>query len=187
MSDPTFFGYGSLVNVATHDYPSGRKATLHGWRRVWRVTPEREEAFLSVRPHPGSAIDGLVSDVPHGDWAALDERETGYVRFNVEATLEDDDPMPTSIYQVTPAVPVIDPGHHVILLSYLDVVVEGYRDTFGHAGVKRFFDTTSGWHIPVLDDRAAPRYPRHRSLSDKDLQLVDSELERLSAQVQKPE
>ncbi len=37
MSDPAFFGYGSLVNLRTHGYDDPRPATLHGWRRVWRA------------------------------------------------------------------------------------------------------------------------------------------------------
>ena len=30
---PRFFGYGSLVNRDTHDYPNAVRATLSGWRR----------------------------------------------------------------------------------------------------------------------------------------------------------
>ena len=32
-----------------------------------------------------------------------------------------------------------------ILLSYLDVVVQGYLAEFGEAGVARFFASTDGW------------------------------------------
>ncbi|MDX5384038.1 MAG: gamma-glutamylcyclotransferase, partial [Rhodobacterales bacterium] len=38
MKDAFFFGYGSLVNRATHDYGQARAATLPGWRRAWRHT-----------------------------------------------------------------------------------------------------------------------------------------------------
>ncbi len=34
MADPYFFGYSSLVNLATHDFPDPRPATLRGWRRA---------------------------------------------------------------------------------------------------------------------------------------------------------
>ena len=60
MSDPAFFGYGSLVNVATHDYADPRPAMLHGWRRVWRKTNLREAAYLSVEPANDSTLRGLI-------------------------------------------------------------------------------------------------------------------------------
>jgi hypothetical protein len=54
---------------------------------------------------------------------------------------------------------------HPVLLSYLDVVVQGYLQEFDEAGVAHFFDTTDGWDAPLLDDRTHPHYPRpsHRS------------------------
>ena len=58
---PCFFGYGSLVNRATHDYPAATPAQLRGWRRTWVRTDIRDVVFLSVRPDPGSVIDGLVA------------------------------------------------------------------------------------------------------------------------------
>lgn len=46
-----------------------------------------------------------------------------------------------------------------VLLSYLDVVVQGYFREFGRKGVVHFFEMTEGWHAPVLNDRANPIYP----------------------------
>ena len=68
---------------------------------------------------------------------------------------------------------------HPLLLSYIDVVVQGYLREFGEAGVARFFQTTAGWSAPVLDDRARPIYPRHQTLSSDERQLVDDNLGRL--------
>jgi hypothetical protein len=68
---------------------------------------------------------------------------------------------------------------HPILLSYLDVVVQGYFREFGAAGVQRFFDTTHGWDAPLLDDRSSPHYPRHQSLTDEERELTDGHLDRL--------
>ena len=53
---------------------------------------------------------------------------------------------------------------------------------FGEAGAHRFFETTSGWDIPVRNDRAAPIYPRAQSLTAQETALVD---DLLAAQVQK--
>jgi hypothetical protein len=64
------------------------------------------------------------------------------------------------------------------------VVVQGFLHEFGEAGVAAFFDTTDGWDTPVLNDRAAPRYPRHKVLSAAETALVDDHLARLSARVE---
>ena len=70
-------------------------------------------------------------------------------------------------------------GDHRILLSYLDGVVQGYTREFGEAGAEAFFDTTDGWGMAVLDDRAAPLYPRAQALTPQERALTD----RLLAQV----
>jgi len=79
---PWFFGYGSLVNRATHRYPLAQTATLNGWRRVWVRTGLRDVVFLSIHPAEGHSIDGLIATVPGADWAALDQREHGYARID---------------------------------------------------------------------------------------------------------
>ena len=175
---PCFFGYGSLVNRATHDYPAATRARLNGWRRTWVRTDIRDVVFLSVREDPGSVIDGLVAQVPGADWAALDLRETGYDR--IDATRAVTVPAPSvAVYQVPEAKQRRD-GQHFMLLSYLDVVVQGFLREFGPAGVEAFFATTDGWDTPVQDDRGAPRYSRAQILDPQERALVD----RLLAQVQ---
>jgi hypothetical protein len=47
--------------------------------------------------------------------------------------------------------------------------------------VARFFDSTHGWHTPVLDDRAAPRYPRHQPPCPEAQALTDHHLARVAA------
>ncbi|MEO0752271.1 MAG: gamma-glutamylcyclotransferase family protein, partial [Pseudomonadota bacterium] len=79
-TDAYFFGYGSLVNRNTHDYPDARPARLLGWRRVWRHTDLRPVAYLTVVPDDTAEIDGLMAAVPNADWAALDIRERAYDR-----------------------------------------------------------------------------------------------------------
>ena len=175
---PWFFGYGSLVNRATHDYPGAMPARLRGWRRTWVRTDIRDVVFLSVRPDAGSTIDGLVAQVPGADWAALDLRESGYARVDATGHV-DVDATPVAVYQV-PEADQRRGGQHAILLSYLDVVVQGFLREFGPAGAEAFFATTDGWDTPVQDDRAAPLYPRAQALTPQERALVD----RLLAQVQ---
>lgn len=160
---PHFFGYGSLVNRHTHDYPDARAASVRGFRRVWRHTKLREVAYLTVEEAPGHEIDGLIASVPGGDWAALDLREAAYQRRLVAAEdIRHDHPevISVEIYQTRAADEAAPSVRYPVLLSYVDTVIAGFRDVFGDEGVTRFFATTDGWDIPVVDDRAAPIYAR---------------------------
>ena len=184
MSDPYFFGYGSLVNTSSHDYPNAQPATLNGWRRAWVATPRYGVVLLTGVRAPGHSIKGLIAAVPGSDWAALDAREGGYTRL--PASQHVDHPLEGS---PDVAVYAVDPDHihqsetHMILLSYLDVVVQGFDKVYGTEGVRHFFDTTDNWHTPILDDRADPIYPRHQELTGPQTALVNNNLERLSAQI----
>ncbi|MFN4173258.1 MAG: gamma-glutamylcyclotransferase family protein [Pseudorhodobacter sp.] len=176
-----FFGYGSLVNRATHDYPAARPARLSGWRRVWVHTQARDLAFLSVRPDAGCTIAGLVAEVPGQDWTALDAREFAYARHSVTALPLTGPTLPVQVYAVPEADARAPVPAHPILLSYLDAVVQGFLREFGAQGVAEFFATTTGWTAPILDDRAAPRYPRAQPLSATERAMVDAALAELGS------
>ena len=183
MQDRQFFGYGSLVNRATHDYPRTRPARLDGWRRVWVHTHLRPVAYLSVERAEAS-IDGLVAEVPDADWAALDLRERAYDRHPISAVLHEcGSDAGAQVYAVPPSHAAPPDVTHPVLLSYIDTVVQGFLDVFGEAGAERFFASTAGWHAPILNDRAAPRYSRSQTVTDWERGFVDSHLAALSAQV----
>ncbi|MCA8881931.1 MAG: gamma-glutamylcyclotransferase [Rhodobacteraceae bacterium] len=179
-----FFGYGSLVNHRTHSYPDARRARLEGWRRTWCHTQLRDEAFLSVHPADGAVIHGLVAAVPQQDWRALDLRESGYDRHAVTTGITHDlsAPAEVHVYAIPDRHRRVGEGGH-ILMSYLDVVVQGFLHHYGPAGVAHFFDTTDGWAVRVLDDRGAPRYPRHQILSAEEKDIVDRHLAQVPAEV----
>ena len=177
MSHPRFFGYGSLVNRATQDYPNVQRLRVKGWARAWRHTSLRDVAFLTAVRDPKSEIDGLSADVPNADWAALDEREFAYDRVPL------DDHQNTVIYEIPEGKHVTASAAHPILLSYLDVVVQGYLSEFGEDGAKRFFDTTYGWDAPILNDRHAPIYPRHQVLSRTQRAFVDESVSTLGCKI----
>lgn len=184
MTHPYFFGYGSLVNTKSHDYPDPQPATLKGWRRAWVATPRYGVVLLTGVRAPGHSIKGLIAAVPNSDWAALDAREAGYARLFASEHVDHAHPTSPDI-----AVYAVDPDHmhesdtHVILLSYLDVVVQGFHNVYGKEGVAHFFETTDNWHTPILNDRDAPIYPRHQKLTREQTLLVDENIDRLSAQV----
>lgn len=184
-AEPYFFGYGSLVNRATHDFTDPHPARLRGWCRAWRHTDLRPVAFLTAIPAPDIEIEGLVAHVPGGDWDALDQREWAYDR--VSATQSVSHPVRTQIDIAVYAVPesrhTAPTNRHPILLSYLDVVIQGYLREFGESGADRFFATTTGWDSPILDDRSAPRYPRHQKLTSDQTAFVNDRLATLRVRI----
>jgi len=180
MPDPYFFGYGSLVNRATHDYGDARPARLSGWRRLWRHTSLRDVAYLSVVQVQGGVIDGLIAKVPNADWAALDLRENAYDRLPVAPQqIRHDHPALISIevYMTKPGKDAAPSIRHPILQSYLDTVVSGYHQVFGVAGAHAFFASTDGWDSPILNDRAAPIYPRTTAIDVEVRRLIDTALD----------
>jgi hypothetical protein len=185
MSNAYFFGYGSLVNRRTHIYEPALPALARGWRRAWRCTPEREPAFLTVIPDPDCEIEGLVALVPGQDWAALDLRETNYDRLPashcVTHTLGDG--ADVAIYAIPEGTRHPPDDSHPVLLSYLDVVLQGYLREFGRDGADRFLATTTGWEAPILNDRARPQYPRAQELTDADRLYVDQSLHALGCRI----
>ncbi len=175
--DPYFFGYGSLVNRWTHDYPDARPARAQGWRRVWRHITNHRGAVLTAVPDPGTTIEGLVAAVPGADWQALDTREAGYDRVDAAEQIAHDLSPTTrvAIYTIPATKHPAAPGPQPVLLSYLDVVIQGYLREFGEEGALRFFDTTDNWG-PVRDDRVEPLYPRHQRLTADERAFVDDQL-----------
>ncbi|RME14956.1 MAG: gamma-glutamylcyclotransferase [Alphaproteobacteria bacterium] len=183
MSGPFFFGYGSLVNRRTHDYPQCAPARVRGWRRAWRASPLRRRCFLTAVPAADGEIEGLVAMVPGGDWAALDAREHAYARRPVLALTADGAPREVALYAIPEGAHHPPGPDHPVVLSYIDAVVQGFLAEFGAAGARRFFDSTEGWQVTVIDDRAAPIYARHQRLGAEERAFVDAELARLGVRI----
>ena len=170
-----FFGYGSLVNRLTHDGAAVSRDSVTGWQRTWRRAAGRPVSFLTVEPAPGVTINGLSAKVPDGDWTALDLREAAYVRAEARPG--------TAIYHLPPGSSSAPSKAHPVILSYIDVVVEGFLAEYGCEGVAHFFATTTGWNVPVLDDRAHPKYTRHRNVAQEVRHLVDRSIAETGAQL----
>ncbi len=185
MEHRYFFGYGSLVNRATHDYAGAFTARLTGWRRAWRRSPSRALCYLSVEPAAGVEILGLVAPVAQTALQALDVREQAYQRADVSHALSHAQPdTPMVEIHTLPEGQHHDPtDENPILLSYLDVVVQGYLREFGNEGVAHFFATTAGWQAPILDDRSSPVYPRAQRLTAAQTALVDTHLKQLQSPI----
>lgn len=185
MKHPYFFGYGSLVNRRTHAFTPCHRARIMGWRRAWCATAMRPEAFLTAIPDPDAETLGLIAPVPNDDWAALDAREAGYGRHDATAQVihEAGAVSRIAVYAIAAEHRLASSTEHPILMSYLDVVIQGFAAEYGSDGARAFFDTTAGWETPILNDRDAPLYPRAQSLTGAERALVDEGLARLGCRV----
>ena len=143
----------------------------------------RDVAFLTATPAPGHTIDGLIAAVPGADWEALDHREYAYDRLPASEAVDHDlvGSPEISVYAVPRTRQNPGSERHPILLSYLDVVLQGYVNVFGEDGAAAFMETTDGWDAPILDDRSAPIYPRHQAITAKERTLFDALIDSVGA------
>ena len=185
-----YFGYGSLVNPATHrtNIIGTIKVRLKGWRREWLVRPNNSfgaVALLSAKRDETSEIDGLVVLDHAANQAALDARENNYNRHIVdsgsitilETKANGGETCPaeldTSIYV---AMHIPEPDNYrqfKILRSYLDAVMQGYFSNFGEEGVARFVQSTDNFDMGVREDRHNPVYPRSVVTTKKEQALFE--------------
>ena len=168
-----YFGYGSLVNLATlaTPYVHAAPARLKGWRRHWQARPgdgPPERALLSVHRDETCEIHGmLVFDVA-SSLPSLDERERHYERVTLlpQDLFVDCEKAPAMMAQLATAdlfvyVGKVPPsGNPPLLQSYLHTVMDGFLASHGEAGLSAFMETTHGFDRDILEDRHAPHYPR---------------------------
>ncbi len=180
-----YFGYGSLVNRATHqtDIADFSKVRLKGWRRQWLSRLRADigpVAMLSVVPDMQCEIEGLVVTDHAHNLPAVDARE---IRYNRQVLQADDlkyinggngNNIPVNIYVAKPVETVGTQIKGRILRSYLDAVMQGYHNKFGRDGLHRFVQTTSNFDVGVREDRANPFYPRPVTTTAKERALFDT-------------
>jgi len=176
------FGYGSLVNRGT--LPPAvdvRPATVTGWRRAWRAASRsagRGVCAVSISEAADEAIDGLVVTFEQAIWPAIEAREQRYVWFELDGFGER-----VLAFRAQPEVDRWGDTEHPVSLTYIDCILQGYLREFGEDGVRRFMASTDGWHVPIVDDRAAPRYPRAQVLTADERALVDRMLRGVDATI----
>lgn len=183
----SYFGYGSLVNVATlPEHTSVTPGRLDGWVREWRIRGKnpagRGVCSLSVAPEDGTLIKGVLATEPKDGWDKLAQREWKYDRVHgIGGAFRCDDksaagPEEMFLFRSKPEHADWGDADHPILQSYLDCVLAGFHAFWGEAGVSHFLDTTRGWHVPILADRDNPVYPRAIRLEQRVAELIDDHL-----------
>ncbi len=177
------FGYGSLVNAAT--LPAGTRSIqgrLSGFRRAWRIagkTPIGRNCGLTVEPCPRTTVQGTLILAPKSELPDLDRREWRYDRHLLDETAFQPEradagfPKQRIVYRVKPEHERWGDAEHPVIQSYVDCVMRGYFERWGVMGVRRFVETTAGWHVPIHRDRAEPRYRRAVRITAEEENLFD--------------
>lgn len=190
MPTIAYFGYGSLVNLATLQTPyiSAHRARLRGWKRTWLSRPKIANsyapidglAFLSVEPCEQTVIEGVVIVDHHTSLPDIDRREALYDRVeldrqSVEFVDEPDLAQEHDVFLYVAQRPPAN-GDSRILRSYLDVVMRGYHHHFGEAGVREFVRTTANFGCEIHEDRHEPIYPRSIDIAETEASIFDRHL-----------
>jgi hypothetical protein len=184
-----YFGFGSLVNRKTlsNDIVDIIPAKLKGWRRHWQPRPDeamasqimRSIALLSIHQDPSSDITGLIIIDKISNLNALDQRERGYQKIDLNESnfmFENNnitDFADTSIHVYKSPPVETARGPLSLLRSYLDVVMQGYLREFGEDGIAGFIDSTKGFELQILEDRQKPIYSRHQPVSDDETAIFE--------------
>jgi len=183
-----YFGFGSLVNKHTlrTSFSGMVPARLKGYRRHWQArsdTLAEKVALLSIHEDASCEILGMVVIDNKTNLPAVDEREAGYTRTAISQTQLDilgdiksdiagvEMPEELYVYIADEVADVPDTG--ALLQSYLDAVMQGFRNEFGDDGARHFVETTDGFKRGLTRDREVPIYPRTVTLSKDEIELYD--------------
>lgn len=155
---------------------------------MWRHTGSAswgDRCTLTVVPDDNCRLLGVVVVQPLEMEMAMNRREGDYCRVplvsaNIDlidtgSDLNRQDQIP-NVYLYVGHKRHQRPGDQdfPVYLSYVDTVLQGYRQRHGEAGAHHFLQSTSDWHVPIVNDRDAPRYPRHTPLTGSDRRFIDA-------------
>lgn len=188
-----YFGFGSLVNRNTlrTEFVGAVPARLNGWRRHWQARTgalgQKNIALLSIHRARDCSINGMLVVDRMANLPLVDEREAGYDRIAVDVSQLEilgaaepgfqslEIPGQVFVYVARECNDVPDTGP--LLQSYLDAVLQGFRNEFGDQGVSHFIESTSGFERAMITDRNAPLYPRSVMLDEAEKALFDKGLQ----------
>jgi cation transport regulator ChaC len=189
MSDKLvgYFGFGSLVNKHTlrTSYVDIMRASLKGYSRHWQARStaifDNHISLLSIHPDETCTIKGMIVLDLLENLPLVDQREEGYSRHKLEHSQLEVSPnveLPEEIYVYIADEVEGASDDGALLQSYLDAVMQGFRNEYGTHGVSHFVDTTKGFNRAINLDRHMPLYPRNVELMDHEKALFDMELKR---------
>jgi glutathione-specific gamma-glutamylcyclotransferase len=189
-----YFGYGSLVNELTwlqceRRHPERYPVEVQNWTRQWKHcvdTPHGSGCVLTAVERAGSRIHGILVCCDAADLAEIDAREDGYDRVELPRrdVLSCLGNLPDKLYIYKSKPSQYRPGgvSCPIWYSYAEAVLHGFLTVFKTAGVDEFIRSTSGWTVPVIDDRDRPQYRRavKTLISAEDKMYIEEKIRQIS-------
>jgi cation transport regulator ChaC len=179
------FGYGSLINSSSRRITGIAGTSLAvrvtGLERTWVGWKGTNMRAVAARPILGARCNGVLFEVPESELDKFDERETHYVRTQLDLSqvnyLHSDQALGTNSTVWVYLYNHHNQGLHAapIVQSYLDVILLGCQEvepTFA----QEFIEHTLNWNV-WHDDRLQPVYARAQAHAEA------VQLDRLLAQL----
>lgn len=175
------FGYGSLICAdsrrRTGVGQAAQAVEIAGIERRWSVpVPDYGATAVGAHLNAESRCNGVVFIVDDANLERFDAREQGYDRHRIDwaqVRALDNQALPTEVplWAYVGHSSETPQPQRPIMQSYVDVILNGCLD-YSDAFARRFVHTTGPWQH-LIDDRAAPQYPRAR-LDPKLPAIVDA-------------
>lgn len=184
-------GYGSLMNQSSRETYNNINSLclpvkVHGWKREWVTRSVAEQqTYVGAIQAQNSVINAQA--VPSVIDQMLLKREVDYrfveiqpdsVQFTREVCPEIRQKINNSNIYICESLLIEAPTKKFpVYQSYLDTCLAGCIEVGGEMEATAFMRSTSGWpSFGVIDDRAAPRYPRVGHISKESYEIIDSVL-----------
>lgn len=173
------FGYGSLMNSAsrqlTGQTSAATPAVAHGLCRYWGKVDESYILAPLVVTKGDGLVNGVLLQVDDDQLVEFDRRERGYQRISIVhqeldtvLTLNEQDQV--WIYVTDQATPPCSMSP--IVQTYVDTVLTGCLEVSENFA-KQFIEHTIGWHHPLENDRAKPKYGNLAGVTPEHRQRID--------------
>jgi cation transport regulator ChaC len=168
------FGYGSLISsssrLITGIAGDSLAVRVQGLERTWVGWKGTNMRAVAARPMLGACCNGVIFEVPESELEKFDDRETHYVRTQLDLSqvsylpghqaLESHSQVWVYIYnhqnQGLQSAPIVQ--------SYLDVILLGCQE-IAPTFAQEFIENTLNWDV-WHDDRHQPVYPRAQAHSE---------------------
>lgn len=163
------FGYGSLISSSSRRITGiagdSVAVRVNGLERTWVGWKGTDMRAVAARPVTDACSNGVLFEVPESELFKFDERETHYVRTQLDLSQIDYVHGNQSLITAQCNVWVYLYDHQgrglsdePIVQSYLDVILLGCQEITPTFAIE-FIEQTLNWDV-WHDDRAKPVYPR---------------------------
>ena len=189
QTKPLILGYGSLMSRDSRArfsgiHHDGLMVTVKGYRRGWITRSiEEKQTYVGALPDENASLNALL--VPVALDPALAEREKDYQFEKVAPaqifSRQDEDQQAAlqtwlanrEVYICRSLLTRTAEQDWPVHLSYVDTCMTGCLEVEGEQAATDFVKQTAHWNAHLVDDRAAPQYPRAARTEPGVRQIID--------------